>query len=675
MEGKDDAGSDGVTQKSGGKAAANRLAAEESNAMANLQREIMVNSRKYVRLQVMVACVTIILMVVQHEVGWVANTHVGLGTYCSHNLTCPVGSVALGSYHPDCCDPRDSAQMFPVLKSRNELNGIRAVITILTAYLLWLLYKYYAEGLRYSVTRNLASGHATVLGSSVRWPFLAEFIILGIHVFPNADKLKGGPSGYLFLSMFMLFKFYLFGRLFKHYSDLNSANGKFIGALTHVEYSVTFVIKKIIKQNPFPLLSVSMLLFLASSGYALSRIDSVLCPLRPELNCYPLGFWDAMWLVSMTVLTVGYGDVYPHSHGARIVAVMAGVVGIFVATATIVLTFEFLALSRSEAKVVSFMRKGHYRKEIDDAAVRAVQGAVRFQLALAKFKVGVAEGRIKRSASVMDVVRGRRDAADDTAPFDPSEYPPYLKKLEQDMYDAILRYRLKKRWVASHDPTSMEDRQVTLLESLSVNMEQVRAAVTAVNEHLETQIENAGVQLSAPPVFDTALAVSTLKKDSVSIPAPVPMPRIEFDAELLSRGPAWMKALSASIGSMCANVEALNAQVAGLQHKLASHVESTHRRLSVIERRVGIEVLMSAEEPVSSPTGSAKRDLAPIVPDEGGKTASTRKGGPPPLTATAAPEDKGKPSVNTHKPQRPSGSAAFKSPIGTGKALNDSDSD
>lgn len=38
------------------------------------------------------------------------------------------------------------------------------------------------------------------------------------------------PSAYLFLSMFMLVKVYLFARLFKHYSDLQSANGKFIGS-------------------------------------------------------------------------------------------------------------------------------------------------------------------------------------------------------------------------------------------------------------------------------------------------------------------------------------------------------------------------------------------------------------------------------------------------------------
>ena len=43
-------------------------------------------------------------------------------------------------------------------------------------------------------------------------------------------------------------------------------------------------------------------------------------------------------------------------------------------------------------------------------------------------------------------------------------------------------------WVASHDPVGMEDRQITLLESLSVNIEQVRAAVDTVNDTLKKDV-------------------------------------------------------------------------------------------------------------------------------------------------------------------------------------------
>jgi hypothetical protein len=62
----------------------------------------------------------------------------------------------------------------------------------------------------------------------------------------------------------------------------------------------------------------------------------------------------------------------------------------------------------------------------------------------------------------------------------------------------------------------------------------------------------------------------------------------------VSRGPAWMKTFGSAIVAMCATVEAMNGQVAALQHRLNHHIDTSNRRLNTIERRLGIEVLLSA---------------------------------------------------------------------------------
>jgi hypothetical protein len=67
-------------------------------------------------------------------------------------------------------------------------------------------------------------------------------------------------------------------------------------------------------------------------------------------------------------------------------------------------------------------------------------------------------------------------------------------------------------WVASHDPVGVEDRQITLLESLSVNMEQVRAAVTAVNEQLAAEQGNFGPRPGNHP-FCCDYSVSRVSPD------------------------------------------------------------------------------------------------------------------------------------------------------------------
>jgi hypothetical protein len=59
----------------------------------------------------------------------------------------------------------------------------------------------------------------------------------------------------------------------------------------------------------------------------------------------------------MTVFTVGYGDFVPHSHGGRIITVIAGVGGVFLLAVAISTTANFLRLTRSESKVCVWLRE------------------------------------------------------------------------------------------------------------------------------------------------------------------------------------------------------------------------------------------------------------------------------------------------------------------------------
>jgi hypothetical protein len=44
------------------------------------------------------------------------------------------------------------------------------------------------------------------------------------------------------------------------------------------------------------------------------------------------------------------------------------------------------------------------------------------------------------------------------------------------------------RWVRTHDPVPLDDRQTILLESLAVNMDQLRDAVAAVGTYLTSEV-------------------------------------------------------------------------------------------------------------------------------------------------------------------------------------------
>ena len=71
----------------------------------------------------------------------------------------------------------------------------------------------------------------------------------------------------------------------------------------------------------------------------------------PCTRCQPV----LLQLLVMTVFTVGYGDFVPHSHGGRIITIIAGVGGVFLLAVAISTTANFLRLTRSESKVRAWM--------------------------------------------------------------------------------------------------------------------------------------------------------------------------------------------------------------------------------------------------------------------------------------------------------------------------------
>jgi hypothetical protein len=51
-------------------------------------------------------------------------------------------------------------------------------------------------------------------------------------------------------------------------------------------------------------------------------------------------------------------------------------------------------------------------------------------------------------------------------------------------------------WIRTHDPVSVDDRQIVLLESITVNMDQVKAAVSAVATLLTAEVRGSRAALT-----------------------------------------------------------------------------------------------------------------------------------------------------------------------------------
>lgn len=143
---------------------------------------------------------------------------------------------------------------------------------------------------------------------------MIEIIICCIHVPPFVDiSLVGYNSkrylDYLTIASFM--KFYIFIRLMKEKSPLNSNSGRFIGSFTNIEFTDLFFIKTWLKDNPFQAMLFAVGTLLCTCSYMLylaERVHPVDCT---QMSGKFSSYFNSLWLVIVTIFTVGYGDLTP----------------------------------------------------------------------------------------------------------------------------------------------------------------------------------------------------------------------------------------------------------------------------------------------------------------------------------------------------------------------------
>ncbi|XP_034084267.1 intermediate conductance calcium-activated potassium channel protein 4 isoform X1 [Gymnodraco acuticeps] len=179
----------------------------------------------------------------------------------------------------------------------------------------------------------------------------------------------------LLLSVLMFLRLYLVHRaILLHSKVLLSASYRSIGSLNNINFTFRFVLKILMNKYPARTLLAFILFFWLTASWMLT-----LCERQTQVATNTGQMDTAMWLIAITFLTVGYGDVAPHTSCGKAVCLFTGVMlkkgkqGVACTAMLVAVVTKTLALNKGEKHVHFFMLDFQISKRIRHAAANVLR--------------------------------------------------------------------------------------------------------------------------------------------------------------------------------------------------------------------------------------------------------------------------------------------------------------
>ncbi|XP_006228531.1 intermediate conductance calcium-activated potassium channel protein 4 isoform X1 [Rattus norvegicus] len=260
---------------------------------------------------------------------------------------------------------------------------VKCLITLSTAFLLCLIVVFHAKEVQLFMTDNGLRDWRVALTRRQVAQILLELLVCGVHPVPlrsphctlagEATDSQAWPGflgeGEALLSLAMLLRLYLVPRAVLLRSGvLLNASYRSIGALNQVRFRHWFVAKLYMNTHPGRLLLGLTLGLWLTTAWVLSVAERQAVNATGHLT-------DTLWLIPITFLTIGYGDVVPGTLWGKIVCLCTGVMGVCCTALLVAVVARKLEFNKAEKHVHNFMMDIHYAKEMKESAARLLQEA------------------------------------------------------------------------------------------------------------------------------------------------------------------------------------------------------------------------------------------------------------------------------------------------------------
>ncbi|OPJ86636.1 small conductance calcium-activated potassium channel protein 1 isoform B [Patagioenas fasciata monilis] len=260
--------------------------------------------------------------------------------------------------------------------------ALKCLISLSTVILLGLIVMYHTREIQLFMVDNGADDWRIAMTYERIFFIALELIVCAIHPIPGqylftwtarlaftyAASVADADVD-IILSIPMFLRLYLIGRVMLLHSKLfTDASSRSIGALNKINFNTRFVMKTLMTICPG-----TVLLVFSISSWIIAAWTVRVCERYHDKQEVTSNFLGAMWLISITFLSIGYGDMVPHTYCGKGVCLLTGIMGAGCTALVVAVVARKLELTKAEKHVHNFMMDTQLTKRVKNAAANVLR--------------------------------------------------------------------------------------------------------------------------------------------------------------------------------------------------------------------------------------------------------------------------------------------------------------
>ncbi|XP_040273403.1 small conductance calcium-activated potassium channel protein 1 [Bufo bufo] len=263
--------------------------------------------------------------------------------------------------------------------------ALKCLISLSTAILLGLIIMYHAREIQLFMVDNGADDWRIAMTYERIFFITLELTVCAIHPIPGQYSFTwtarlafyytpsvANADIDIILSIPMFLRLYLIGRVMLLHSKLfTDASSRSIGALNKINFNTRFVMKTLMTICPG-----TVLLVFSISSWIIAAWTVRVCERQNQYHDkqeVTSNFLGAMWLISITFLSIGYGDMVPNTYCGKGVCLLTGIMGAGCTALVVAVVARKLELTKAEKHVHNFMMDTQLSKRVKNAAANVLR--------------------------------------------------------------------------------------------------------------------------------------------------------------------------------------------------------------------------------------------------------------------------------------------------------------